>query len=219
MSEANSGSDLASIRTRAEQVPGGWRITGSKMWTSNAHRVHMMILFARTGPRGESRREGVSQFLVDLSLPGITVRPIINLAGEHDFNEVVFDDVFIPDEMVIGTVVHGWQQAGELVARPEGDGEAIAQQQEVKAQQGEAADQPEFLGQHGKDEVGLFLGQEVELALGALHEALAGERPGTEADHRLQRVVAGAQRIVLRVQERSEERRVGKECVRTCRSR
>src|SRR3546814_10528890 len=69
------------------------------MWTSNAHRVHMMILFARTGPRGESRREGVSQFLVDLSLPGITVRPIINLAGEHDFNEVVFDDVFIPDEM------------------------------------------------------------------------------------------------------------------------
>src|SRR3546814_6107999 len=76
------------------------------------------------------------------------------------------------------------QQAGDLVARPEGDGEAIAQQQEVKAQQGEAADQPEFLGQHGKDEVGLFLGQEVELALGALHEALAGERPGTEADHR-----------------------------------
>src|SRR3546814_14079560 len=96
MSEANSGSDLASIRTRAEQVPGGWRITGSKMWTSNAHRVHMMILFARTGPRGESRREGVSQFLVDLSLPGITVRPLINLAGEHDFNEVVFDDVFPP---------------------------------------------------------------------------------------------------------------------------
>src|SRR3546814_748376 len=91
-------------------------MTGSNMGTSNAHRVHMMVLFARTGPRGESRREGVSQFLVDLSLPGITVRPIINLAGEHDFNEVVFDDVFIPDEMVIGTVGHGWQQvANELV--------------------------------------------------------------------------------------------------------
>src|SRR3546814_15454025 len=72
---------------------------------------------------------------------------------------------------------------------------------EVKAQQGEAADQPEFLGLHGKDEGGLFLGQEVELALGALHEALAGERHGTEADHRLQRVVAGDQRIVLRAQE------------------
>src|SRR3546814_1644814 len=86
------------------------------MWTSNAHRVHMMILFARTGPRGESRREGVSQFLVDLSLPGITVRPIINLAGEHDFNEVVFDDVFIPDACVVGAIGNGWAQVtNELV--------------------------------------------------------------------------------------------------------
>src|SRR3546814_20509544 len=85
------------------------------MWTSNAHRVHMMILFARTGPRGDSRREGVSQFLVDLSLPGITVRPIINMAGEHDFNEVVFDDVFIQDEMVIGTVGHGWQKVANAL--------------------------------------------------------------------------------------------------------
>lgn len=116
MSEADSGSDLASIRTKALQVEGGWRITGSKIWTSNAHRVHMMILFARTGPRGESRREGVSQFLVDLSLPGITVRPIINLAGEHDFNEVVFDDVFIPDACVVGAIGNGWAQVtNELV--------------------------------------------------------------------------------------------------------
>ncbi len=116
MSEADSGSDLASIRTRAVQVPGGWRVTGSKMWTSNAHRVHMMILFARTGPRGESRREGVSQFLVDLSAPGIAIRPIINLAGEHDFNEVVFDDVFIPDDRVVGTIGQGWSQVtSELV--------------------------------------------------------------------------------------------------------
>lgn len=116
MSEADSGSDLASIRTKALQVEGGWRITGSKIWTSNAHRVHMMILFARTGPRGESRREGVSQFLVDLTLPGITVRPIINLAGEHDFNEVVFDDVFIPDTCVVGAIGNGWAQVtNELV--------------------------------------------------------------------------------------------------------
>ncbi len=116
MSEADSGSDLASIRTKALKVDGGWSVTGSKTWTSNAHRVHMMILFARTGPRGESRREGVSQFLVDLSLPGITIRPIINLAGEHDFNEVIFDEVFIPDSMVIGTIGNGWAQVtDELV--------------------------------------------------------------------------------------------------------
>jgi hypothetical protein len=110
MSEADSGSDLASIRTKAEKVDGGWLVNGTKIWTSNAHRVHMMILFARTGPRGESRREGVSQFLVDLNTPGVTIRPILNLAGEHDFNEVVFSDVFVPDTMVIGTIGNGWQQ-------------------------------------------------------------------------------------------------------------
>lgn len=116
MSEADSGSDLASIRTKAEKAPGGWRVNGSKMWTSNAHRVHMMILFARTGPRGESRREGVSQFVVDLSTPGITIRPIVNLTGEHDFNEVIFEDVFLPDECVIGTIGEGWKQVtDELV--------------------------------------------------------------------------------------------------------
>lgn len=110
MSEADSGSDLASIRMKAERVDGGWLVNGAKIWTSNAHRVHMMILFARTGPRGETRREGVSQFLVDLTLPGIKIRPILNLAGEHDFNEVVFTDVFLPDAMVIGTIGNGWQQ-------------------------------------------------------------------------------------------------------------
>ncbi len=116
MSEADSGSDLASIRTKAEKAPGGWRVNGSKMWTSNAHRVHMMILFARTGPRGESRREGVSQFVVDLSAPGITIRPIVNLTGEHDFNEVIFEDVFLPDDCVIGTIGEGWKQVtDELV--------------------------------------------------------------------------------------------------------
>lgn len=116
MSEADSGSDLASIRTKATQVEGGWRINGAKIWTSNAHRVHTVILFARTGPAGESRHEGVSQFLVDLDRPGITVRPIVNMAGEHDFNEVVFDDVFVSDAQVVGRVGNGWNQVtSELV--------------------------------------------------------------------------------------------------------
>lgn len=116
MSEADSGSDLASIRTKAIQVDGGWRINGAKIWTSNAHRVHTVILFARTGPAGESRHEGVSQFLVDLDQPGITVRPIVNMAGEHDFNEVVFDDVFVPDAQVVGRIGNGWNQVtSELV--------------------------------------------------------------------------------------------------------
>jgi acyl-CoA dehydrogenase len=110
MSEPDSGSDLASIRTRARRVDGGWEIEGAKIWTSNAHRCHMMILFARTSPKGEDRHAGVSQFLVDLSAPGITVRPIINLADEHDFNEVVFDRAFVPDDRVVGEIGNGWNQ-------------------------------------------------------------------------------------------------------------
>jgi alkylation response protein AidB-like acyl-CoA dehydrogenase len=116
MSEPDSGSDLASIRTRATQVEGGWRVNGRKIWTSNAHRMHMMILFARTSPLGEDRHAGVSQFLVDMKSPGISIRPIINLAGGHDFNEVLFEDVLIPEDRVIGTIGNGWKQVtSELV--------------------------------------------------------------------------------------------------------
>jgi acyl-CoA dehydrogenase len=116
MSESDSGSDLASIRTRARKVEGGWEVEGAKIWTSNAHRCHMMILFVRTSPRGEDRHAGVSQFLVDLAAPGITVRPIINLANEHDFNEVAFDRVFVPDDMVVGEIGNGWNQVTSELA-------------------------------------------------------------------------------------------------------
>ena len=116
MSEPDSGSDLASIRTRARKVTGGWEVEGAKIWTSNAHRSHMMILFVRTAPRGEDRHAGVSQFLVDLSRPGITVRPILNLADEHDFNEVAFDNVFVPDDRVVGAVGNGWNQVTSELA-------------------------------------------------------------------------------------------------------
>src|SRR5690606_25398048 len=88
MSEPNAGSDLASMRAQATRVEKGWRISGRKIWTSNAHRAHYMNLLARTSTDPEDRRGGVSQFLVDMKTPGITVRPIINTAGEHDFNEV-----------------------------------------------------------------------------------------------------------------------------------
>jgi acyl-CoA dehydrogenase len=116
MSEPDSGSDLASIRTRAKKVAGGWEVEGAKIWTSNAHRCHMMILFVRTGPAGEDRHQGVSQFLVDLAAPGITVRPILNLSGEHDFNEVKFDGLFVPDARVLGEVGNGWNQVTSELA-------------------------------------------------------------------------------------------------------
>lgn len=110
MSEPNSGSDLASVRTRATKVDGGYRVNGAKIWTSNAHRAHYMILLCRTGAGSESRHGGLSQLLVDMRTPGVTSRPIINLAGEHDFNEVVFEDAYVGEEMLIGEEGNGWAQ-------------------------------------------------------------------------------------------------------------
>jgi acyl-CoA dehydrogenase len=96
MSEPDSGSDLASIRTRGVHTAEGWVLNGRKVWTSGAHRAHYMIALVRTGEKSANRHEGLSQFLVDMKTPGLTVRPIINQLGEHDFNEVVFDDVLVP---------------------------------------------------------------------------------------------------------------------------
>lgn len=116
MSEPDSGSDLASTRTRATKVDGGWLINGTKIWTTNAHRAHYMVLFCRTSPLGEKRHAGLSQFLVDMKTPGITCRPIINIAGDHDFNEVHFEDVFLPDDAIIGVEGEGWQQVTSELA-------------------------------------------------------------------------------------------------------
>jgi alkylation response protein AidB-like acyl-CoA dehydrogenase len=114
MSEPDSGSDLASVRTRAVPVDGGFVVNGTKLWTSHAHQSHYMILFCRTGA-AEDRHGGVSQLLVDLTLPGISIRPVNALSGEHHFNEVVFTDCFIPADAVIGALGDGWNQVtGEL---------------------------------------------------------------------------------------------------------
>jgi alkylation response protein AidB-like acyl-CoA dehydrogenase len=109
MSEPNSGSDLASVRTRARKVDGGWRINGQKIWTSGAQSAHMMIALVRTGDEA-NRHAGLSQFLVDIKSEGLTVRPIVDLAGQSHFNEVFFDDVFVPDAMLIGREGDGWNQ-------------------------------------------------------------------------------------------------------------
>ena len=110
MSEPDSGSDLASIRTRAVRKDGGYVVNGTKVWTSNAHRSQYAIALFRTAVVPDKKHEGLSQFLVDLKSPGITIRPIINLAGSHDFNEVVFQDAFVPDDMRVGAEGDGWKQ-------------------------------------------------------------------------------------------------------------
>ena len=110
MSEPDSGSDLAAARTRAEPVGNGWRINGTKVWSSNAHRDDWMIALCRTGDSGEDRHGGLSQFLIDLSAPDIAIRPIHNLAGDHHFNEVVFEDHDIPADRIVGNPGDGWRQ-------------------------------------------------------------------------------------------------------------
>jgi acyl-CoA dehydrogenase len=110
MSEPDSGSDLASIRTRAVRDGDAWVINGRKVWTSGAHRAHYMIALVRTAPPGSERHAGMSQFLVDMRSPGLTVRPILNQLGEHDFNEVTFDDVRVPAHYLIGAEGDGWHQ-------------------------------------------------------------------------------------------------------------
>ncbi len=116
MSEPDVGSDLASVRTRAEKVEGGYKVNGTKVWTSFAHLSHYMILFCRTGA-SDDRHGGVSQFLVDLqNTPGITISPILALTGEHHFNEVVFQDVFLPESALLGKEGDGWNQVTSELA-------------------------------------------------------------------------------------------------------
>jgi alkylation response protein AidB-like acyl-CoA dehydrogenase len=111
MSEPDSGSDLASVRTTATRVDGGWVVNGTKLWSSGAHRNHYMITLVRTEPQGENRHAGLSQLIVDLrDSEGLTVRPIANLAGDAEFNEVVFEDCFVPEHRLVGEPGNGWAQ-------------------------------------------------------------------------------------------------------------
>ncbi|WP_051683549.1 acyl-CoA dehydrogenase family protein [Blastococcus sp. URHD0036] len=112
MSEPDSGSDLASIRTKASRdANGDWVVSGAKVWTSNAHHSHYGIVLVRTSPADPANRHaGLSQLLIDLSLPGISINPIRILDGGHHFNEVVFDDVVVPGDMLLGEEGAGWHQ-------------------------------------------------------------------------------------------------------------
>lgn len=111
MSEPESGSDLASVRTKGTRVDGGWEVSGTKVWTSGAHHSHVFVVLARTSELDIAKRhEGLSQFIVPLDSPGIEIRPIKLLTGAHHFNEVVMTKTFVPDEMVLGKIGDGWTQ-------------------------------------------------------------------------------------------------------------
>jgi alkylation response protein AidB-like acyl-CoA dehydrogenase len=116
MSEPNAGSDLASVGSRARKTERGWVLDGRKIWTTNAPRSHYMIALVRTSGSPADRQAGLSQFVVDLKLPGVTIRPILDLAGDAHFSEVFFDHVELADDALIGTAGAGWEQVNAELA-------------------------------------------------------------------------------------------------------
>lgn len=108
MSEPDTGSDLASVKSKAVRVEGGWRVTGRKVWTSFAHEAHYLIALVRTSGAPADRHQGLTQVIIDTKAPGVTIRPIINITGTHEFNEVTFDDAFVAEDMLVGGEGEGW---------------------------------------------------------------------------------------------------------------
>ncbi len=122
MSEPDSGSDLASVKTSAKKIKDGWRLNGRKIWSTGAHLAHYMIVLARTSKQIENNRHaGLTQFLVDLSLPGVEINGIEDMTGQKHFNETIFDDVNLDEDALLGREGMGWQQVvGELALERSG---------------------------------------------------------------------------------------------------
>ena len=116
MSEPTAGSDLASVRTRAVKTDNGWVLNGQKIWTSGANISQYMVALVRTSGEPEDRNKGLSQIIIDMSLPGIDVRPIKDMSGDSHFNEVFFDDVVLAEDALVGTEGQGWQQVTSELA-------------------------------------------------------------------------------------------------------
>lgn len=127
LSEPEAGSDLAAVRTTATPDGDGFRITGRKIWTSGAHHATHAYVLARTRPTepGEKPHRGLSEFVVDMAADGVSVAPIVDMTGEHHFNEVTFDDVPVPAHRLIGVRDGGWRQVTEQLAFERGGPERV----------------------------------------------------------------------------------------------
>jgi len=118
-SEPGAGSDLASLSTRATQVDGGWSVSGQKVWTSYAQFANWGLCLARTNPDAPKHR-GISALAIDMSAPGVEVRPLVQLTGDSEFNEVFLTDVFVPEDQVIGAVDNGWRVSSSTLTHERG---------------------------------------------------------------------------------------------------
>lgn len=182
MSEPDSGSDLASVRTRAEPCDGGWRINGTKLWTSGAAHCHYMIALVRTST-AEKKHQGLSQLLVPLDgREGITIRPIRDLAGNDHFCEVTFEDVLVDNDAVIGDEGAGWSQVmAELAYERSGPERYLSCQPllaEVARHRGSDAS-PSDRQTIGRQVAHLATLRQMTLSLASLLER--GENPALEA--------------------------------------
>ncbi|MGE2834188.1 acyl-CoA dehydrogenase [Mycobacterium sp. SMC-4] len=184
-SEPGAGSDLAALRTKAVRVDGGWKLTGQKVWTSAAQQAHWGVCLARTDPDAP-KHKGITYFLIDMRSPGIVIRPLREITGDELFNEVFFDEVFVPDEMVVGQVNDGWRLArttlaNERVAMANGTalGNPMEELLRVIADSGIDAAQQDRLGMLiGLAQVGSLLDQRIA------QMAVEGQDPGAQASAR-----------------------------------
>ena len=185
MSEPDTGSDLASVRTRATRTDRGWLLNGRKIWATNAHRADYMLALVRTSGSSEDRHRGLSQVIVDMKLPGVSVRPLRDIAGDSHFNEVLFEDVELPADSVVGEEGAGWQQVTAELALERSGPERLyssivladAWLAEVRA--GTAAEDPVVLTTAGRIAGRLAVLRAMSLAIAAKLDH--GERPDLEA--------------------------------------
>ena len=191
-SEPGAGSDLAALRTKAVRVDGasaggatrpGWKLTGQKVWTSSAQQAHWGVCLARTDPDAP-KHKGITYFLIDMTSPGLVVRPLREITGDELFNEVFLDDVFVPDEMVVGQVNDGWRLArttlaNERVAMAQGTALGNPMEELLRSLAELDAAQQDRLGELiVTAQVGSLLDQRIAQL------AVVGEDPGPQASAR-----------------------------------
>ena len=183
-SEPGAGSDLAALRTRAEPVQGGYRVSGSKMWTTYAHYADWMFALVRTDSAGK-KQEGISFVLIDMRSPGVSVRPIITIDGLHVVNQVFLEDVFVPADCLVGGEGKGWGIAKFLLGHERSNIAGVARSKQqlrrlkrIAAERGLLADH-RFADQLARLEIDLLALEYTDLR--ALWEEAAGHAPGPQA--------------------------------------